>query len=205
MDELTVERIFEPFFTTKSVDRGTGLGLSTVYGIARQHGGWITCDSEPGKGTTFAVYIPAVEAPEIVEARTSEIDPKGGSETVLVIDDEEMVRRTATRMLELYGYRVIEGEGGVHGLEVFKAELDTIDLVLLDLSMPQKSGPEVLSEMRELDPEVKVILFTGYSTEATMPAEVAGILQKPFTPAEMATEVRAVLDSHLDGSDGPSS
>ena len=195
MDGRTLERIFEPFFTTKAVDRGTGLGLSTVYGIARQHGGWIECDSEPGKGTTFTVYVPQVEAPMAVGSTSLVADPKGGTETVLVIDDEEMVRRTATRMLELYGYRVIQGEGGPHGLEVFERELEAIDLVLLDLSMPEKSGRECLSEMRALDAEVKVIFFTGYSAETTVSEGVAGILQKPFTPADLANEVRSVLDS----------
>jgi two-component system NtrC family sensor kinase len=195
MDGRTLERIFEPFFTTKAVDRGTGLGLSTVYGIARQHGGWIECDSEPGKGTTFTVYVPQVEAPMAVGSTSLVADPKGGTETVLVIDDEEMVRRTATRMLELYGYRVIQGEGGPHGLEVFERELEAIDLVLLDLSMPEKSGRECLSEMRGLDAEVKVIFFTGYSAETTVSEGVAGVLQKPFTPADLANEVRSVLDS----------
>jgi CheY-like chemotaxis protein len=195
MDQGTRERVFEPFFTTKEVDKGTGLGLSTVYGIVQQHGGWIGCDSEVGRGTTFSVYLPAAERPDAGADAGGGAPEPTGTETILVIDDEDLVRRTATRLLEHYGYTVLEAEDGPSGIELYVHEMERIDLVLLDLSMPRMSGHEVLVQLRDANPHQKVVFFTGYASEPDAWDDSASVIQKPFTSARLAAAVRSALDS----------
>jgi len=190
MDEDTRLQIFDPFFTTKDVGAGTGLGLSTVYGIARQHGGWVECDARPEAGAAFSVFLPVDETAPL-EVETPAEEAVGGSESLLVVDDEEVVRHTTARMLELFGYRVREAGDGESALRLVAEE--EIDLVLLDLSMPGMSGSEVNARLREIAPQVKVVLFTGYASDSQDTSAADGIVQKPFSAAAMAREIRRVL------------
>ena len=190
MDEVTRQHIFDPFFTTKEVGAGTGLGLSTVYGIVRQHGGWVECDARPEAGAVFAMFLPVAAAAPLEEEAPEEV-AAGGSETLLVVDDEEAVRRTTARILEHFGYRVLEASEGESALRLVRQE--EIDLVLLDLSMPGMSGTEVNRELREIAPDIKVVLFTGYAPDSQDARAADGIIQKPFTADAIAREIRRVL------------
>jgi len=193
MDAKTRARIFEPFFTTKPVDRGTGLGLSTVYGIVHQHGGGIECDSKPGAGTRFAIYLPAVDQESGgAEGRRDERQDKETA-TVLIVDDEEVVRRSTAHILERCGYDVLSAAHGQEGLAMMQRR--PVDLVLLDLSMPGASGQEVLTELRQLRPDVKVIIFTGYAARREDFPEALGVIQKPFSINALEGAVRAALEA----------
>lgn len=190
----TLQHIFEPFFTTKDVGRGTGLGLATAYGIIEQHGGWITGESKPGVETTFSVYLPAIKQIAGAQQAEEQVVITGGTETILIIEDEEAVRRFAARVLERYGYAVLEGVDGRDGLEVFQRDRNRVALVLLDLSMPRMSGREVFAELRALDPAVKIAIFTGgvINKEDLVGAEA--IVKKPLGMNELLCTVREVLD-----------
>ena len=194
MDEETRRRIFEPFFTTKPVDKGTGLGLSTAYGIISQHGGCIECESDPGSGSCFTVYLPVAEQERGGEDSGSGGEAIAGEEVVLIIDDEETVRRTAGRILERYGFRVLVAADGREGLDIFRQEKGGVDLVLLDLSMPGISGSEVLATLRTLSSQVKIVIFTGYTAKPEDFVEVQAIIQKPFALNDLTRTVRRVLD-----------
>ena len=196
MDEETRKRIFEPFFTTKSVDRGTGLGLSTAFGIVKDHKGWIECRSSVGSGTKFSVFLP-VASPQLSENPDLEqAQPViGGTGGILVVDDEEMVRTTACRMLRQGGYSVHAAAAGPGALEIFSKERDSIDLVLLDQSMPHMPEREVLKKLREMDANLKIVMFTGYAANKEEFEEATDLLQKPFTMAKLVAMVREVLES----------
>ena len=156
--EETRKRIFEPFFTTKDVDKGTGLGLSTALGVMQEHGGWIDCDSTPGSGACFDLYLPATsttEFPMESPVPVNECESQGqGSETILVIDDEEIIRQTAVQMLERRGFQTLSAEDGEAGLAVYRDNQQQVDLVLLDHSMPRISGLETLQALRQFAPEI---------------------------------------------------
>ena len=152
MDEKTRERVFEPFFTTKGPDKGTGLGLAMVYGIVKQHGGFIHLYSEPGKGTAFKVYFPAIEAqPDAVPAIRREEIVRGGTETILLAEDEEAIRALAERILTGFGYTVLVARNGEEAIEMFRRN-EEIDLAVLDVVMPRKGGKEAFDEMHEREP-----------------------------------------------------
>ena len=195
MDEETQKRVFDPFFTTKEVDEGTGLGLSTVYGITQQHGGWVTCDTKLGEGTTFSVYLPATTQPIGGDDIHATADGPKGSETILVIEDEAMVRKVTGRMLENSGYNVMEAVDGMEGLAIFKEHRERISLIMLDLSMPGMSGREVLAELRSIDPQVRVLILTGYSMVDEEFTKAEMVVQKPFDQSDLAHKVRAALGS----------
>ena len=195
MDEETTRRIFEPFFTTKEFARGTGLGLSTVYGIVKQHSGGIEVASKPGVGTTFEVYLPVAENVTAAEPEAIGEPMRGGSETILVIDDEEMVRTTLVSMLEAHGYTVLVGTDGKNGLSVFRAEQSRIEVVVLDLIMPGMSGYEVLVELRNMECDAKIIICTGVQPDRTALAGVHAIVQKPVRLPKVLLTVRRVLGS----------
>jgi CheY-like chemotaxis protein len=199
MDTETRTRIFEPFFTTKGPGKGTGLGLSTVYGIIKQSGGSIEVYSEPGWGTTFKVYLPRVlerETPVSTQARSPSV---GGSETVLLVEDEEAVRRLARLVLEKMGYRVLEAASAEEAFSVATGHSGGIDLLLTDSVMPGMSGPDLARSLRPRRPEMRVLFMSGYTDDAIVrhgllePTEA--FLQKPFTPDVLARKVRDVLDS----------
>ena len=193
MDNYTQERIFEPFFTTKEVGKGTGLGLSNAYAIVREHGGWIDCASEPGVGTSFSIYLPAVAQQGSLQT-AAEIRPlKGGSESLMVVDDEDVIRFTVGQFLGGIGYAVCEAADGHECLEQLRRE--PVDLVLLDISMPKMSGTEVLTSMRTEFPGVRVIVFTGYAAQYEDFVGAHDVVQKPVNMNELAGTVREVLDA----------
>jgi signal transduction histidine kinase len=199
MDEKTCERVFEPFFTTKGPDKGTGLGLAMVYGIVKQHGGFIHLYSEPGKGTAFKVYFPAIEAqPDAVPAIRREEIVRGGTETILLAEDEEVIRTLAERILTGFGYTVLVARNGEEAIEMFRPKKG-IDLAILDVVMPRMGGKEAFDEMKRRDPLLKAIFMSGYSADAIHDSFVltAGMpfLQKPFGPTILARKVREVLDT----------
>jgi PAS domain S-box-containing protein len=199
MDRATLDRIFEPFFTTKDPGKGTGLGLAMVYGIVKAHGGQITCYSEPGVGTTFNVYFPALQdaARRSVEPASEAPIPRG-SELVLLVDDERQVRKVARQLLESYGYRVMEAETGEAALRHFEGE-HAVDLVILDYIMPGMGGRRCLERLRDLAPDVPVIISTGYSAEATsdelLRAGAQAFVGKPYQSRTLLRVVRRVLDA----------
>src|SRR6266853_461195 len=198
MDAATTERVFEPFFTTKAVGKGTGLGLATVYGVVKQHGGFIHLYSELGKGTTFRIYLPAASGlPEPREPKCDERTPKG-SETILLAEDNEGLREAAQGMLQRLGYRVILATNGTEATEFFKANPGKIDMAVLDIVMPDLSGPAAYSQMAAIQPDLRVVFTTGYTPEtvslnSTLEKGVP-ILQKPYSMKSLAQIVRSTLD-----------
>jgi two-component system, cell cycle sensor histidine kinase and response regulator CckA len=202
MDEAIQARIFDPFFTTKEKDKGTGLGLSTVYGIVKQSGGSIWVYSEPGHGTTFKVYLPQVAvAPHKTEAVVAEVAPAGGMETILLVEDEDVVRGLAAKILEQSGYRVLAASRGAEAIQMCRQRTEPIHLLLTDVIMPETSGKEVADRMTELRPGLRVLFMSGYTDEAIVHHGVLDsnveFIQKPFTPAALMRKVREVLDSEL--------
>ncbi len=199
MDESTKERIFEPFFTTKTPGRGTGLGLSIVYGIVKQHSGYIDVQSEWGNGATFKMYLPVIKAE--IEKKATERNPalSGGSETVLVAEDEAGVRNVTKSVLQLFGYDVIEAIDGEDAINKFQEHKDKIRLLVADVIMPKKNGKEVYEAIKKLKPDIKALFTTGY------PADVIGrkglledginLLLKPVSPADLLKNIRTVLDN----------
>ncbi|MGQ0760776.1 MAG: PAS domain S-box protein [Acidobacteriota bacterium] len=201
MDAETQSHIFEPFFTTKEVGKGTGLGLATVYGIVKQSGGSIWVYSEPGRGTTFRIYLPRVDESSLaLEQSTRPQEAPVGDETVLLVEDETMVRELAHEILEQYGYTVLTAANGAAGLEICREFADRIDLLLTDVVMPQMSGHELAENIRALRPETRVLYMSGFTDDAVVRhgvlAEDMCFIQKPFSPAALAIKVRDVLDNH---------
>lgn len=198
MDQATQARIFDPFFTTKEPGKGTGLGLAMVYGIVRNHDGFINVYSERGHGSTFRIYLPARPWSEPENISTQAISVQGGTETLLVIDDEEPVRRLAQRIFRTLGYRVFDAEDGQRGLEIFRHHKDEIDLVILDLTMPRLGGLETYRALKAEKPQLKVILSSGYTQEGKadiiMREGASAFVQKPYQMQELAMTVRRVLD-----------
>jgi CheY-like chemotaxis protein len=199
MDETTRARIFEPFFTTKEPGKGTGLGLSTVYGIIKQSGGFVFVESEPGKGTTFKIYLPQVAETGEVVARTVEpVRRSLGVETILLAEDEEPVRILARRCLEGMGYRVLAASRADEAQRVAEHHAGPIHLLLADVVMPGGSGPELAERLAPGHPEMRVLYMSGYTDDAIVHRGVIApgieLLEKPFTPATLARKVREVLD-----------
>jgi PAS domain S-box-containing protein len=197
MDAKTKEKIFEPFYTTKEVEKGTGLGLSMVYGIVKQHNGSINVYSEPGKGTTFKIYLPVI-AREVEHVATVALPPViGGSETILIAEDAVMVRDLAKNILEEYGYRVIVTENGDDTIEVYKAHPE-IALLILDVIMPGKNGKEVYQEIRSLRPDIKTLFMSGYTANIIHKKGILDpgteFISKPFSPNTFLRKVRDILD-----------
>ena len=197
MDKASQEKIFDPFFTTKETIRGTGLGLASAYGIINNHRGIIKVQSEKGEGTTFSIYLPAIE--ETIK-QESEV-PKGlppDQETVLLVDDEEMIIEIGKEMLEKMNYKVLTTRRGAEAVVMFKDNKDIIDLVILDLVMPDMGGGETYDKMKEINPDVKVLLSSGYSmngeASAILARGAAGFIQKPFSMKDLASKVRVILD-----------
>jgi hypothetical protein len=197
MDRETQARIFEPFFTTKEKGKGTGLGLSTVYGIIKQSGGYVFVQSEVGGGTIFTIYLPRVDEPlETHGVAPAASAAAGGSETVLLVEDEESVRQLVRETLETRGYRVLEAENGQTGLVLAGRHKEKIDLIITDVVMPGMSGHELVQQLLKLRPEVKVLYLSGYTEDAFAGegiAESKAFLQKPFTLQSLSRKVREVL------------
>jgi PAS domain S-box-containing protein len=188
-------RIFEPFFTTKGLGQGTGLGLAVVFGIVHAHGGWIACESQPGDGTVFDVFLPMFETEAEQPAEPAAAAPPGRGERVLFVDDEPMIRELAGTVLSQLGYDATVASDGAEAVERFRAARGEFDLVVLDLTMPTMSGREALGQIRALGPEVPVILASGYSADRVdLRGEAVQFLDKPFSPSDLAKAVRQVLD-----------
>ena len=197
MDEATRKRIFEPFFTTKEMGRGTGLGLASVYGIIKNHRGFINVQSEKGKGTTFNIFLPASGKEAIEEKELAEHLLKGTG-TILLVDDEDMIINVGEDMLETIGYEVILAKNGKEAVEVYRKNMQRIDMVILDMIMPDMGGGETYDRMKEINPNIKVLLSSGYSIdgEATEILERGcnNFIQKPFDIKELSKKIREVLD-----------
>jgi PAS domain S-box-containing protein len=201
MDEATRSRIFEPFFTTKPPGKGTGLGLSTVYGIVQQSGGQIQAESALQGGTTFRIFLPTVDWPVEVPVFPERLAGGGGNETVLLVEDEDAVRRLVCRVLESAGYRVFEADTPLEALHFCEQHPEPIDLLLTDVVMPGMSGRELASRTATLRPEMRVLYVSGYMEEVMAQHGVRGpeiaFLGKPFAPEELTRKVREVLDATL--------
>jgi two-component system cell cycle sensor histidine kinase/response regulator CckA len=198
MDAETIEQIFEPFFTTKEMGKGTGLGLATVYGVVKQHGGFLNVESEVGKGTTFQMYLPSTSGmAEPREAHGNE-EPRRGSETILLAEDHDGLRQSAQEMLEALGYRVLLAANGLDAVHLFESNSRQVDLVILDVVMPGLSGPDAYSQMASIRPDLKVVFTTGYTSEAASLASMiekgAAFLQKPYGQRSIGVKIRDVLD-----------
>lgn len=194
------ERIFEPFFTTKAQGKGTGLGLSMVYGLVTKHNGHVACQTKLGVGTTFKIYLPAIKQvlPENSDKKEKDF-PEGGTETILIVDDELFVRELGEQILTKFGYNVIAASDGESALEKYFQDKDNISLVILDLIMPGMGGKKCLEEFLKKDPDVKVIIASGYSPDgdakSTMEAGAKGFISKPYNVKNMLSEVREVLNA----------
>ncbi len=199
MDKETLTKAFEPFFSTKQrgSTRGTGLGLSVVKGIVQQHHGHVICESEPGKGTEFKVYFPAIESEPTTKKNASPSAQSTGAETILVVDDTLPVAELAHRILTNAGYSVITANNGREALDIYETKRDEISLVILDLLMPEMSGRDCLMELLKIDPSVKALIASGYAPEDELHREIGplvkGFLHKPFAIAELLNEARSVL------------
>jgi len=194
MDPETQQRIFEPFFSTKG--EGTGLGLSTVYGIVRQSGGHIFVDSAPGQGTCFSIYVPATEERESVQGVEVACGPDSGSETLLLVEDEEEARAVLRQILTGKGYRVLSAASGDEALALAAETAEHLDLLVTDVTMPRMKGPELATRLLASRPGMRVIYMSGYNEEPLLGGEDAPLcLQKPFSAQALAQAVRSVLDT----------
>jgi len=197
MNELTSQRIFDPFFTTKEKGRGTGLGLASAYGIIKNHDGIITVYSEVGHGTTFNIYLPLTKKKAHKETSVEEKVIKG-SETILIVDDEEMILNVGKAMLERLGYRIVVAAGGEEAVNVIQRKGDEIELVILDLIMPGMDGGKVFDRIKEIRPQMPVMLSSGYAINGQaneiMKRGCNGFIQKPFNISELSQKVRNTLD-----------
>jgi len=199
MDEATLRRIFDPFFTTKEMGRGTGLGLASAYGIIQNHGGIINVYSEKGLGTTFNIYLPISEK-KIMEEKKSSEEILLGTETVLLVDDEGVIADVGTEMLQMMGYDVFVARDGHEALMLYDENRDRIDMVILDMIMPEMSGGETFDRLKESNPEIKVLLSSGYSLNGRAKDIInrgcKGFIQKPFSVKDLSHKIRDVLDNH---------
>jgi len=197
MDKETQSRIFEPFFTTKEKGKGTGLGLSTVYGIVKQSGGYVMVQSEVGHGSSFHIYLPQVEGTAEKRALPVAGAAAGGTETILLVEDEESVRQLVRDTLESNGYRVVEAENGEAGLQAAAAHSGNIDIVITDVVMPGMGGREMAQQLAKVRPETKVLYLSGYTEDAILNEGTiergTAFLQKPFTLQSLSRKVREVL------------
>jgi CheY-like chemotaxis protein len=202
------QRIFDPFFTTKSAGQGTGLGLAVVYGIVKSHGGWVRVSSEPGWGSHFHIFLPAEPGAEVeeVEATAPVVPLNAGREavlrqesprTVLVVDDEELIRNLAKSVLERDGYKVMVAVDGPQAVEAYRKHGSEVAAVLLDYTMPEMTGVQVFAALREMDPDVRVIFSTGYAAdhdgETLLASGACGFVPKPYRPAQLLDTMRMAV------------
>jgi len=206
MNREILEHVFEPFYTTKDVGRGTGLGLAMVYGIVKNHGGYILCYSEVSTGTTFKIYLPAMEQSGKRQKQDEKEDLfKGGDETILLVDDEEYIRDLGVELLTDAGYTVLTANDGEEGLELYRQKQENIDLVILDLVIPGMGGKKCYEEILKIDPKAKILIVSGYSAngpgKAAIEAGAKGFVGKPFDVSHLLETIREILDEGLETSD----
>jgi CheY-like chemotaxis protein len=197
MDEKTKGRAFDPFFTTKGIGQGTGLGLSSAYGIVKAHGGYLDVESKPGTGTTFKVYLPASEE-EVLDVVKSPSEIVKGTGSVLLVDDEELVLDVGVELLEAMGYRVFAAKDGQEAVEIYTDDQDDIDMVILDMIMPGMGGGEAFDRLKEINPNVRVLLASGFAVdgEAAQILERGcnGFIQKPFNMKELSEKIDEIMN-----------
>jgi CheY-like chemotaxis protein len=198
MDPVTQHHLFEPFFTTKEPGKGTGLGLATVYGIVKQSGGFIFVDSAPGAGTRFRIYLPQVEGESAQPAAVPvALNNQTGRGTILLVEDDESVRRLGRRILEGAGYRILEAADGAEALAVAEAWQGDFDLVITDVIMPAMSGQVLSAQLRDRSPNLRILYVSGYTDDAILQhgqlLPNTGFLQKPFTPSSLIQRVQHAL------------
>jgi CheY-like chemotaxis protein len=201
IDPDVLPHIFEPFFTTKELGQGTGLGLSTVYGIVQAASGCITVNSSASDGTTMRVYLPRIERPvgDTATVQTRTLEPAEGTELVLLVEDEPAVRSLAERVLLRQGYHVLAAGSGVEALELVNGTHGQIDLLVTDVVMPEMGGVQLAEQLLALRPDLRVLFISGYAADAVPTTDATGrqlfFLEKPFSPAHFAEYVRHVLDA----------
>jgi two-component system cell cycle sensor histidine kinase/response regulator CckA len=199
MDRETLEQVFDPFFTTKEIGEGTGLGLSTVFGIIQVHDGYISCQSQPGQGATFSIYFPAATNEQEEESQAADQDRKvvSGGEGLLLVDDEPDILTAARLVLQEEGYRVWQAQSGEEALEVYQEHQSEVEVVVLDLGMPGMGGMKCLKELLSITPGLKVIVATGYTMDGTsdsaLAAGAAAFLAKPYRASELMKAIRESL------------
>jgi CheY-like chemotaxis protein len=195
-----MQRIFEPFFTTKEAGKGTGLGLAVVNGIVKNHNGFIYCESEPDKGTTFKIVFPASTSGIPIQKIEEQLQQSlYGTETILYVDDEKSILETAKETLSFYGYKVTTAMSGEQALEIYSSQRENIQLIILDLIMPGKGGKKCLIDLLTINNDAQVLMTSGYSssqqTEDLTKAGAAGFINKPYKPDELLLSIRRILDS----------
>jgi CheY-like chemotaxis protein len=199
MDEATQARLFEPFFTTKSSGKGTGLGLSTVFGIVKQSGGSVEVYTEQGRGTSVKVYLPRIDQPVSVDPESSRKKLKRGSETILLVEDDEMVRTLVRETLQREGYKILDAPGPLEAKRIAEQFRPPIQLMITDVVMPKVSGRELAEQLSRKRPDMKVLYMSGYTDNAVLNSGIlekeVAFLQKPFTPAALTEKVREVLET----------
>jgi CheY-like chemotaxis protein len=205
MNETVREKIFEPFFTTKEIGKGTGLGLATVYGIVKQHEGYITVYSEPGHGTAFRIYLPAIKA-EISRQDDAAPQLRGGGETILIAEDNEDVRFFIRATLTQYGYNIVEAVDGKDAVNEF-LRYQNVDLLILDSVMPRMNGREAYEEIRKIRQDIKVLFTSGYTRDIVLDKGIGekefAFIPKPISPAGLLQKVREILDGQKEGRNSP--
>jgi hypothetical protein len=198
MDAETRKHLFEPFFTTKGQGRGTGLGLSTVFGIVKQSGGSIDVYSEPGRGTSVKVYLPRIDQPAVLESEHETAAGQGGWETILLVEDDEMVRHLVRETLEREGYRILDAGDGAEARRIVENHSGQIHLLITDIIMPRQGGRELAADLAPLRPEMKVLYMSGYTDQAVIHSGIVdgdtAFLQKPFMPVTLTRKVRELLE-----------
>jgi len=199
MDKKTIDRVFDPFFTTKSMGRGTGLGLSSVYGIVKSHDGYIDAASEEGQGASFSIFFPASGKKPVREPAEAQ-KPSKGIGKILLVEDEEDVLKVGARMLEILGYTVLEAPGGREAVEIYKEQKDSIDLVLLDVIMPDMSGSQTFDLLKEINPDVSVLLSSGYTLDERakriLERGCKGFIQKPYSAKALSEKIKAIIEKN---------
>ncbi|MEE8300177.1 MAG: response regulator, partial [Desulfatiglandales bacterium] len=197
MDSATQQRIFDPFFTTKEMRRGTGLGLASVYGIIKNHGGIINVSSKKGEGTTFNIYLPASEK-EVIEEKNPPAEISKWSEGVLLVDDEDMIIDVGSQLLKKMGYKVLSAKSGKEAIQLYKENKDKIDIVILDMIMPDMGGGATYDRLKEINPDIKVLLSSGYSIDGQatqiLKRGCNSFIQKPFGMKGLSNKIRGILD-----------